>query len=275
MGFHVEACHVDHGLREESHKDALFVAQVCEAWGIACHVVRLPGKPKRENLEAWARKRRYSAFAEIMREHNLDCLLTAHTANDAAETLLMRLIANKELNTIESFDPRRQCVRPLIENTREQVNDYVKRFELDYVEDPSNADTIFVRNRIRRELLPLMAERFEPSIVWILAERAQSVAADCAALQDMGQAVAARIGKVRGSDLQWLIDCQKILTSVPIAVQWRAVQALFVPLLGYTVGEGRARAIRQVLQGEVASLTLEGGGTLSAGSKGLILKNFG
>lgn len=273
MELHIEVCHVDHGLRADSHQDALFVRNMCEAWYVAYHTVRLPAKPARDNLEAWARRHRYEAFSDIMFKCGLNCLVTAHTANDAAETLLMRLIANKELNTIEPFDPKRRCVRPLLENTREQVDNYVKQYELSYVDDPSNIDTTFVRNRVRHELLPVMAERFDPSIVWILAERAQSVAADCAALQELGQAVAEGIGDVRQADVRWLMDCRKALALSSAAVQWRAVQALFVPLLGFSVGEGRARAILQVLKGEVASVSLDQGAVLTAGPGGLKLTN--
>ena len=71
LDIHVEACHVDHGLRKESGEDAAFVHQMCEKLGVVCHVVRLGKRPAQSNMEAWARGERYRALKEVMERESL------------------------------------------------------------------------------------------------------------------------------------------------------------------------------------------------------------
>lgn len=252
----VEVSHIDHGLRTDSARDAEFVAEMCKVWNVPCHVRRLPEKPEGENTEAWGRTLRYRHFAQILSERNLDLLVTAHTANDVAETLLMRLLANKELNTIEEEDPVRRCVRPLLDISREHIDQYVEERALSYREDSSNADCSFVRNRIRQRVLPLLIEAFDPSMVWILAEQAQSIAQDCEALQNLAHDVAGRIGPFREGDPQWVRGLREALHGLDHAVRWRVVQYLWTPVLGFTVGRGKALAIVEIISGEGGKLSL-------------------
>jgi tRNA(Ile)-lysidine synthetase-like protein len=273
LNVHVEVCHVDHGLREESADDAAFVARVCGELLVPCHVVRLGKRPAKTNMEAWARGERYRVFREVMRTHDLHHLVTAHTANDVAETLLMRLIANKELTTIEEQDERRGCLRPLLGVSREQIDEFAEANDVPYVEDASNQDTTILRNRVRKRVIPLLQKEFDPSVVWSLAERAQSVASDCEALQYVADELAQGVGAVELGASSWFERCQQALFPVPYAIKWRAVQALFTPLLGYTVGEARARAILGLFEGGLESLDLgEGRFLVVTGSGKLILR---
>jgi tRNA(Ile)-lysidine synthetase-like protein len=269
LSLHIEVCHVNHRLREASDADESFVVEWCQRVGLALHVELLPARPAGENLEAWARHRRYEAFKRVMAERELDTLLTAHNANDVAETLLMRLVANKELTSIEEFDPRRRVIRPLIEISREQIDEYVTQHALTYVEDPSNQDTTFVRNRVRHEIIPLLAERFDPSIVWILSERARSLAADSDALHELALEVARSIGVLEEGSLEWLERCRARLQPLATAMQWRVVQILFTPLLGFTVGESRAKALTELVEGKNTSLQMGAGLRIEVGSQGL------
>lgn len=259
LDIQVETCHVDHGLRKESGEDAAFVATMCEKLGVVCHVVRLGKRPPQANMEAWARAERYRALKEVMERESLTLLVTAHNANDVAETLLMRLFANKELTTIEESDQRRRCLRPLLGIAREHIEEFVSENRIPFVEDPSNADTAMVRNRVRKKILPLLEREFDPSMVWILSERAQSLAADCQALQCVAEEAAGRIGAVEFRDRGWLERCRTELLSLPYALKWRVAQVLFTPILGHTVGEPRARALVSFLEGGQQSLDLGGG----------------
>lgn len=265
LDLHIEVCHVDHGLRKESGEDAAFVAGVCEKLGVLCHVVRLGKRPAQSNMEAWARQERYRVFREVMERESLTLLVTAHNANDVAETLLMRLFANKELTTIEESDRRRRCLRPFLGVSREQIEEFVAEHRIPFVEDPSNRDTALVRNRIRRRILPLLEKDFDPSMVWILSERAQTVASDCEALQYVADGAADRIGAVAFNNRGWLERCRKELSSLPYALKWRVVQVLFTPILGHTLGEVRARALLGLLEGANQVLDLGGGAVLESG----------
>jgi tRNA(Ile)-lysidine synthase TilS/MesJ len=219
-------------------------------------------------MEGWARAERYRALKEVMEREALTLLVTAHNANDVAETLLMRLFANKELTTIEEADRRRRCLRPLLGISREQIEEFVCEHEVPFVEDPSNADTAMVRNRVRRKVIPLLERAFDPSMVWILSERAQSLAADCEALQYVAEEAADRIGGVQFRDRAWLERCRRELAPLPYAIKWRVAQVLFTPILGHTVGEPRARALVLFLEGAQQSLDLGGGSVLETAKGG-------
>jgi tRNA(Ile)-lysidine synthase len=199
----------------------------------------------------------------------LDIVCTAHTANDVAETLFMRLLANKELTSIEEYDPRRRCLRPLTDNTREQINEYVTRQGLAFVEDPTNEDVSFVRNRVRHEVLPLLADRFDPSIVWILAERARSLAADSEALGSLATSLVESVGMLRQHDAGWLLGLRSALSTASSAVQWRAVQLLLTPLFGYTIGEAKARVILEAVVTGAGVVQMESGKRIEVGQGGL------
>lgn len=248
----VEACHIDHGLRASSVNDASFVQSWCADRGVECRIVKLAPRPPRENIEAWARRERYAALMGVLLERGLDTLCTAHTANDVAETLLMRLIANKELNTILESDAQRSLIRPLLDISREQIDSYVVYYGLKFIEDPTNIDTGFVRNRVRHEVIPLLSERFDPSIVWILSARARSLAADVAALDALASKCLSVLAPLEMGSFVWLERCRCELSALPDAIRWRVVQGLLSPVLGFTVGEDKARAIERVLLGGAA-----------------------
>ncbi len=275
LKLHIEVCHVDHALRSSSAADAAFVANLCAKYCVVFHIRRLGTRPEADNIEAWARRERYAAFAEVLRERQLQLLLTAHTANDAAETLLMRLIAKKELTSIEESDSRRGVLRPLLDIGREQIDEYIATHQLEYVEDPFNVDTTFVRNRVRHDLLPLLADRFDSSIVWILSEQARSLAQDSEALRVAAAGVVEALGELREGDEAWLNRCQSELDRVPIAVRWRVVQALCVPRLGFVIGESKARAMLEVICGSGSVIDLGQGLSLERGRSGLrVLSQF-
>lgn len=268
---HIEVGHVDHGLRPTSHEDAEFVHRWCAELKVQCHVRRLGAFPEGENLEAWARRCRYAVLGAIQQAQGLDYLLTAHTANDVAETFLMRIVANKELTSIDELDPRRRLLRPLLEIDRSQIDEYVENHRVPYVEDPTNLDTNFVRNRVRHELLPLLAERFDSSIVWILAEQAGSAARDSEALRATAVEVAKELGRLQEGEPVWHARCQEVLSRLPYAVRWRVVQALFTPRLGFVVGESKAAALWAVISGQESMVDVGGGVVVEQTQDGLTI----
>jgi tRNA(Ile)-lysidine synthase len=269
LGLHLEVGHVDHRLRSDSHADAAFVRTLCEELGVVCHVAVLGKKPSRYNMEAWARTERYRALQQMMTDRGLGVLVTAHNANDVAETLLIRLVANKELNSIDAHDERRACVRPLLGISREQIDEYVRAEGISFVEDPSNSNTDLVRNRVRHTLLPLIVEHFDPSAVWSLADRAASLDRDCEALQQLAADEVKKVGPLALNSPRWLTRAQATLQELPYALAWRVAERLLEPLIGYLLGERRSAALLGVLVGEVGSMQLERGVILERGAGGL------
>jgi len=131
------------------------------------------------NLEALARRERYRWLAEVARTHGMKYIATGHTANDQAETVLHRLLRGTGLRGLRGIAARRELepelvvIRPLLSATRADIVAYLHELGQPYCEDATNLDLRYTRNRLRHELLPLLARQYNPAIVRVLASLAE------------------------------------------------------------------------------------------------------
>jgi tRNA(Ile)-lysidine synthase len=185
VGCQVTAVHVDHELRPESGDEAEVVRAAAERWGAAFEA-RRAAVPPGPNLEARARAARYAALPPDA--------LTGHTADDQAETVLLNLLRGAGLDGLAGMDPGR---RPLRRLRRHEARALCEALDLKPVEDPSNVDPAFRRNRVRHELLPLLDAIAERDVVPVLARQADLVRDDVAFLDDLVDATAVDPGDAR------------------------------------------------------------------------------
>lgn len=174
--------HVNHQLRgEESDLDELFVKELCDRLGIPCFVKRVQtgenAEKLRKGIEETAREDRYTFFQEIAREHGFDTLVTAHTKNDQAETLIMRLLRGAGPRGLAGIPKVRQLgdlrvVRPWLDVTREEIEQFAEQQGIEYRTDSTNAERLYTRNRIRHEVLPLLKSIGGEDVINRLAEAA-------------------------------------------------------------------------------------------------------
>ena len=157
----VRAATVDHRLRPGSAAEAEAVARLCAERGIPHHILAVTVERAGAGLQAAAREARYRALAEWMEEGGLELLLTAHHADDQAETLLMRLnrgsgVAGlagvRAAGAVPGSGGRLRLARPLLHWRRSELAALVAAAGIEPAEDPSNADEAFDRARIRRQL---------------------------------------------------------------------------------------------------------------------------
>lgn len=182
--------HLNHQLRgPDSDADEEFVAELhaqLTAVGrprlILCRTRRdiaSQARAESANLEALARRERYRWLAEVARDHGMKYVATGHTANDQAETLLHRLLRGTGLRGLRGIaacrelEPGLTLIRPLLSAMRVDLVAYLHELGQPYREDASNRDPRFTRNCIRHELLPHLAERYNPAIVRVLAGLAE------------------------------------------------------------------------------------------------------
>ena len=159
----IVAAHVNHGLRAaESDGDAAFVRDLAGAWGLA-HVAADIGPLLRSSSEESARLARYDALRELAQEASADRVATAHTADDQAETVLLRLLRGAGLRGLGGMPPRGRVRGVRVDVTREQVLEYMSRLRLPHRVDSSNASRTPARNYLRLEILPRIRERMNPS----------------------------------------------------------------------------------------------------------------
>jgi tRNA(Ile)-lysidine synthase len=173
----LRAVHVHHGLRPEADDDARFVADLCRGLGIPLHVERVTvsrparagASPPWQGLEAEARRARYVALRARARAAGAARVATGHTADDQAETVVMRLLEGSGPRGLGGIAPRRGLyIRPLLEARRGEIEHHLHARGLAWVEDASNRDARFLRNRIRHDVLPFLTRGLDPAIVeWL------------------------------------------------------------------------------------------------------------
>ena len=160
------AAHYEHGLRgEESRRDAVFVEQACARRGICCVVehgdVAGAARESGRGIEETARDLRYAFLERTADRLGCDLIATAHNAEDNAETMLMDLCRGAGTAGLSGIPSRRgRVVRPLLNCTRQQILDFLREEGVEHVEDSSNADEQIRRNRIRRQVMPLLREMY-------------------------------------------------------------------------------------------------------------------
>jgi tRNA(Ile)-lysidine synthase len=152
--------HIDHGLRQGSREDAGHIERTCREAKIGFTrraVVVEPGT----GIPAKAREARYQALREIAADVGASVIATAHTADDQAETVLMRALAQATPKSLTGIDARRDdLVRPLLGVWREQTVAYCRALGLEYFEDPANQDPRYTRARVRHEVMPALEAVF-------------------------------------------------------------------------------------------------------------------
>ena len=159
FGYTLSACHVNHGLRGQSaDRDEAFVRAECARLGVPLrvfHAAELAPPPAHAG-EDWARRLRYTAFAQLQGQ-GIDAIATAHTANDQAETLLLRLARGTGLHGAGGIRPRRGCyLRPLLCLSRAETEAICRAAGQAWVTDETNDTDAYARNRLRHSALPAL-----------------------------------------------------------------------------------------------------------------------
>ncbi len=175
--FHLHAMHVHHGLSVNADAWATFCTEQCVLLNIPLQIIKvdIEASPKL-GIEAAARQLRYEAlFNNVLPElsvpNQADFIVTAHHQDDQAETLLLQLFRGagvKGLASMAAVDPSRRLLRPLLEVSRQTLQDYAERHQLKWCDDESNADTHYERNFLRHNIMPILETRY-PAIKSVLA----------------------------------------------------------------------------------------------------------
>lgn len=160
FGGRVEAIHVHHGIRgDEADRDEAFCRTLCERLGIPLTVrsFDIPALSQAEGsgIEETARRYRYRALDETADAQQLASIATAHTATDDLETILLQLSRGTS-GIIGIPAVRGRYIRPLLAATRQDILDYLSRWELPHVEDSTNCEDLYSRNLIRHQVLPIL-----------------------------------------------------------------------------------------------------------------------
>lgn len=192
LGIVLSIAHVNHKLRgEESDEDERFVAKLARQHGLDLQVRQAPVGEKagiNSGVEAAGRALRYGFFRELAQEGRVTKIATAHTLDDQAETVLLRMFRGTGMRGLAGIHPRiifedqgqafGEVVRPLLGFRRSSLQEFLRQQDQSWREDSSNRNLVFLRNRVRHRLLPMIAEEFGDATIEHLSELAEIARAE-------------------------------------------------------------------------------------------------
>ena len=232
-GIEVCALHVNHGIREsEAGRDEAFCEAFCRERGIPLTIVRedVPGLARKSGIgtEEAGRAARYAAFEREVAKGGVDRVALAHHQDDQAETMLFHLMRGTGLRGLRGMEPvRMPYIRPLLCVDRREIEDWLRERNLEWVEDSTNQELTYTRNRIRHQIVAGM-EEIRPGSARRMAETAERLLEIEDFLED-------EVGKrwedsVRG-DKESLRILLEPFRKMHTAVQKRLVQKCMVQLM--------------------------------------------
>ncbi|MGA1864577.1 MAG: tRNA lysidine(34) synthetase TilS [bacterium] len=217
--------HLNHGIRKEADEDEAFVRQIASDSGLEIIAGRVDcvtlSKRWKMSLEGAARKARYEFFSAQARNLGVSKIALGHTADDQAETILMRLLRGSGLKGMAGISPVRRrdgvCyIRPLIRCQRPEILKYLSSVNIPFKTDKTNLKPCCTRNRIRLELMPYLKKEFNPSLVNTLSKTAELLREDHLALKEIVSGIEKQIEK-GSKKIDTAEDALKILPFIEIS----------------------------------------------------------
>jgi tRNA(Ile)-lysidine synthase len=262
--------HLHHGIRgQAADADATFVAKLTRRLGLRLARGRadVPRRARRSglSLEMAARQARYDFLVRTARRFRANVIATGHTADDQAETLLLRLIRGAGMQGLRGIPPRQslrglRVVRPLLDCTRTDIERYLRARRLAWREDESNRDPAILRNRVRHQLIPWLENQFNPEVRSALVRAGSILAADHDWLDQMAASLLAEctVARTRRGRPGSLVA--RSLAAAPLAARRRVLRAWLerggvrADELGFTAVERLERLLHRVRGSEQLSL---------------------
>lgn len=220
--------HLNHRFRESAEREAQFVADYAQKVGIPVEIVsydvtgylKISGESKQQG----ARTIRYRLLEDYANQGGYSRIALAHHGDDQAETVLMRLLRGSGLHGLAGIPPQRgRLIRPLLAFYKEELLRYCKEFHVPFVEDESNFQPVYLRNRVRQELLPFLAAEYNPEIVSQLVRVADMAREDELELQERAEDLCTQHSFKRKGQL---LFPREIFCSLSVSMQRRVLRSL-------------------------------------------------
>ena len=228
LGLRLHVAHIHHGLRGRSaDREAELVAAEAARHALPVSVERLEAatRARGTSVQVWARSARYARLEAVRRRIRAAWVLTAHNRNDQAETVLLNLLRGAGPRGLAGIPPARgRILRPLLGAWRAEIDRYAAARDIRFREDPSNRSVAYRRNRVRRQLLPMLAREYNPRILEALAALAEQAREDDDALTSLVAALGPTAVLARGRAVG---VSRRILSGAPPAVARRLLQEAF------------------------------------------------
>lgn len=255
--FTLLCAHYNHGLRgAESQRDEAFVQRWCQAQGLPLFVgrgdVAQAARETGQSIEEAARTLRYAFLQQTAQKTGAAAIATAHNADDNAETVLLHLVRGTGLDGLTGIPPRRgNLIRPLLPFPRTELAAYLTQNGVPHVEDSSNTDVTYARNRLRQEVMPVL-RALNPSFAARLTENLTHLRADRAFLEDLARPIVQQAEKTP----EGLTLSAQTLCDLPRPVAIRAMKGLLARLDRHQIAAVHLEALLALAHSEKPSAQL-------------------
>jgi tRNA(Ile)-lysidine synthase len=252
-GWSLAVAHCNHGWRADAADNARYVETLATQWQLPCWQVTAVDLPCNE---AAARQWRYDQLLALAQTHGHRCIVTGHTASDRAETLLHNLVRGAGMTGLQALTWQRPLgdrilVRPLLQFQRADTAALCQQLHLTPWLDPSNHSRRHTRNRIRHEVLPLLATAINPQAERHLAQTAEVLRADEQCLSDLAQQLWHQVRDPQGYPQ---LD-RRPLQTAPLALQRRVMAHYGHHITGHGMTHDHIEALLQLIHAPNRSQT--------------------
>lgn len=170
LDFEIVVAHINHGIRENAKIDEEYVKSFCERLNVKFYVLHAQvldiAKQEKRGVEETGRKVRYEFFNEILEKENAKKIAIAHNKNDNSETIIMNIMRGSGIVGLKGIEAKQGIyIRPLIEISRDEIEDFCEKENLNPRHDESNDENEYTRNKIRNIVIPFIKNEFNPNIV--------------------------------------------------------------------------------------------------------------
>lgn len=250
LGFSLFCAHINHGLRLASQQEEEWVRELADSYQIPLKIIRV-NVSRKGNLENNARLARYQALESARLAAGCQIIALGHHAHDQAETLLMNLMRGSGLEGMAGMHEFRHPLwRPLLRLGKPDLLAYLKDIGQDWLEDQSNQDVDFLRNRLRIQFFPML-EQLSQGVAKRFSRTAALLADDLSMVQDMAEHWLQKHSKIE-QPIAFLM--RKVLLCQPLSLQ-RHVLRIFCTRLGIIIDFRQTEALRTLLQSAAGSKT--------------------
>ena len=231
MGIEIMTAHLNHMIRGgEAQHDAEFAAEYSKTLGIECvtKAVNIPEIARKNGIseETAGRNARYEFFNETLKEYGFNKIATAHNLNDSAETIAMNFMRGSSLSGLMGIPYKRDnIIRPLLDTSRAEIEDYCKENGLKYVTDSTNVEEIYTRNKTRHTLIPMIEKEFNPDFIKTVTRNAGIIKAEDEYISSIADEMYRETVDNGAADIEKLLGCH-------IAVSRRIVRRMIGGCIG-------------------------------------------
>ncbi|MFA6217165.1 MAG: tRNA lysidine(34) synthetase TilS [Candidatus Omnitrophota bacterium] len=202
LGIELHIAHLDHMLRQDSSRDALFVKKLADSLSIPCsnEKINVRKSPRKGSIEEIAREKRLGFLFKIANQTKSTKIALGHNLNDQAETVLMRIIRGTGLYGLSGILPKRtiagHCIiRPLLGIQRKDIERFLKHKKISFCIDQTNASDVYFRNKLRNQLIPTLEKGYNVNIQELLSNLAENAGYDYDYLRQAALHIIKKMGK--------------------------------------------------------------------------------